>query len=533
MINIVPQTEIRLLKTPIEKEGNHTLTFNNINSQTSYFLSKTIKTYTEFTYQRETAELVVPDSYDTINTCNYLMYKNNGFTNKYFYAYITKMEYINENATRITFEIDSLQTWYFNINYHSCFVEREHVSNDTVGLHTVPEEVELGEYISEDRTLGESVSFAYLWRRQGESAVIRNMYVVFGISENPGFSYPGGNKQYNSVYSGLYYVIFQTFADADNYVSYLQTQSAGDVINTAFMIPEQFAQNINWTTSTMSGKTFTWSYLPFTNDKTLLQQAYVNKTSYLGNSYIPKNNKLLTYPYKYFIISNNSGSATDYKYEDFNTNECNFNIEGAVTVGCSIKCIPMNYKNESKNILYGIDSGKLPTCGWTNDSYTNWLTSNAVNIGLGIGEDIIKLGVGAGTGSLSATASGLQGIAGSLGEIYSRSKIPITAKGGITLGDYNFADKLTYTIHKKVIKEEYAKIIDDYFSMYGYKINSVKVPNITGRSNWNYVKTIGCNFTGNIPQEDIEKIRNLFNSGITFWHNEENFLNYSANNDII
>ena len=84
MINIIPQTEVRLLKTPIEKEGNHTLSFDNINSQTAYFLSKTVKTYTEFTYQRETFELVVPDSFDTINTCNYLMYKNNGFTNKYF-----------------------------------------------------------------------------------------------------------------------------------------------------------------------------------------------------------------------------------------------------------------------------------------------------------------------------------------------------------------------------------------------------------------------------------------------------------------
>lgn len=533
MINIQPQTEVRLLKTPIEKEGNHTLTFNNITAQTSYFLSKTIKSYTEFTYQRETETLVVPDSFDTINTCNYIMYKNGSFTNKYFYGFITKMEYVNENATRITFEIDSLQTWYFNINYKRCFVEREHVNDDTIGIHTVPEEVELGDYISEDRTLGEAVSFAYLWRRQGEGAIIRNMYVVLGVSENVGFVAPGGNKQYNGVYSGLYYLIFQTFADVTNYIGYLQGVSSQDSIYTAFMIPEQFAQNINWVTSTMGGKTFTWSDLPFSSDKTVLQQAYVNKTSYLGNSYIPRNNKLLTYPYKYFVVNNNSGSASTYKYEDFSTSACNFSIEGAITVGCSIKAVPLDYKSESRNILYGLDSGKLPTCGWTNDSYTNWLTSNAVNIGLGFAEDALKIGTSVATGNPMGAVSGIQGITNSVAQIYQNSKIPLTAKGGVTLGDYNFSDKLTYTIHKKVIKEEYARIIDGFFDMYGYKVNYVKVPNITGRANWNYVKTIGCNFTGDIPQEDIEKIRDLFNNGITFWHNEENFLNYSASNGII
>ncbi|MEE3324825.1 MAG: hypothetical protein VZR33_05770 [Methanosphaera sp.] len=533
MINIQPQTEVRLLRTPLEKEGNHTMTFSNIESQLSYFLSKTIKTYSDFTYQRETSSLVVGDSFDTINTCNYIMYRNNGFSNKYFYGYITKMEYVSENSTRIYFEIDSLQTWYFDINYKECFVEREHVNNDTVGLHTVPEEVELGEYVSEDRTLGEAVSFAYLWRRQGEGAIIRNMYVVLGVSQNADFATPGGNKMYNGVYSGLYYLIFKTFYDADNYIKYIQTQVSSDPIYTAFMVPEQFAQNVVWTDTTIGVYTFSWDYLPYTSDKITMQTAYCNKTNKLGNNYIPKNNKLLTFPYKYFIVSNNSGSATTYKYELFSGNECQFTIEGAVTVGCSIKLIPRNYQDESKNNLYSLDSGKLPTCGWTNDAYTNWLTSNAVNIGLGFAEDLIKIGSSAVTGNPMGAVSGLQGIAGSIGQIYQNSKIPLTAKGGITMGDYNFADKLTFTVHKKVIKEEYARIIDDYFSMFGYKVNSVKVPNITGRANWNYVKTIGCNFTGNIPQEDIEKIRNLFNSGITFWHNEQNFLNYSASNGII
>lgn len=67
--------------------------------------------------------------------------------------------------------------------------------------------------------------------------------------------------------------------------------------------------------------------------------------------------------------------------------------------------------------------------------------------------------------------------------------------------------------------------------MYGYKVNEVKIPNITGRTNWNYVKTQECNILGDIPQEDMQTLKNIFNSGVTFWHNPSTFLDYSQNNN--
>lgn len=533
MINIVPQTEIRLLKTPIEKEGNHTLTFNNINSQTSYFLSKTIKTYTEFTYQRETAELVVPDSYDTINTCNYLMYKNNGFTNKYFYAYITKMEYINENATRITFEIDSLQTWYFNINYHSCFVEREHVSNDTVGLHTVPENVELGEYIDQSVTQEEQDSFNGHMLNNSRPLVVVSVTQT-GISSID----EGTGREYNGIYSGLINICFPNPSFAEIFMLYLDSKFSESPVVSVFMAPWRLCTDdlspSAWETYSEGDYAFMYQVVPYSTGLTNLTTATLSKTNYLDNNYTPKNNKLLTYPYKYFLIDNNVGGCFDYKYEYFSDNSCNFNISGALSVGCSIKARPINYNKKSGvNNLFSVDASKMPTCAWVNDSYTNYLTANAVNLGLSLGTDVVKLGASAVMENPAGMANSALSIAGTIGQVYERSKRPLQAHGGVNQGDFTFSQRISFNVYRKSIKEEYAKIIDDYFSMYGYKVNSVKVPNITGRSNWNYVKTIGCNFTGNIPQEDIEKIRNLFNNGITFWHNEENFLNYSANNDII
>ena len=83
------------------------------------------------------------------------------------------------------------------------------------------------------------------------------------------------------------------------------------------------------------------------------------------------------------------------------------------------------------------------------------------------------------------------------------------------------------------IRPEMARIIDNYFSMFGYRVNQVKVPNITGRRNWNYVKTIGCYIDADIPQDDLNEIKLMFDKGITLWHNPATFADYSQNNDII
>ena len=69
--------------------------------------------------------------------------------------------------------------------------------------------------------------------------------------------------------------------------------------------------------------------------------------------------------------------------------------------------------------------------------------------------------------------------------------------------------------------------------MYGYKVNTVKIPNVSGRRNWNFVKTINCYIDAAIPQEDLQEIKNMFNRGITIWHNASTFMDYSQSNPIV
>ncbi len=66
--------------------------------------------------------------------------------------------------------------------------------------------------------------------------------------------------------------------------------------------------------------------------------------------------------------------------------------------------------------------------------------------------------------------------------------------------------------------------------MYGYSCNKVKVPNISSRPSWNYVKTVGCNITGSVPTSTISKIKEIFDNGVTFWKDTAAVCDYTQDN---
>ena len=137
-------------------------------------------------------------------------------------------------------------------------------------------------------------------------------------------------------------------------------------------------------------------------------------------------------------------------------------------------------------------------------------------------------------GGVGGMIGGSMQIANVVGSVYEHSLQPNSAKGCVNGGDINVCDsKNGFYFYKMSIKAEYARIIDDYFSMFGYKTNRVKVPNITGRQNWNYVKTIDCNCDGDIPETDLNVIRTIFNNGVTMWHDPSKIYDYSQSNNIV
>lgn len=122
---ITPQTKLRLLKVPLGIDNKNQLTFQNETKQREYFLSLPHIEIDEISYQRKDSVILFPSHIDSILEYNYVMYLNENYTNKWFYAFITGMEYINDFNTRVYITTDVFQTWQFDIVYKQSFIERE------------------------------------------------------------------------------------------------------------------------------------------------------------------------------------------------------------------------------------------------------------------------------------------------------------------------------------------------------------------------------------------------------------------------
>lgn len=515
-------TKVYLLSVPLENDYKNTLYFANASSQQSYFQSRIVKSYTDFSYQRKDNIIRVPDIYDNIYNCNYVMYQNSRYSNKWFYAFINKMEYINDGRTDIHIETDVIQTWLFDYTVKSSFVEREHVSDDTIGANTIPESLETGEYISCNLQPTEE------FKMNHESCVI-----VLAVTELlEGFNYTTFNAR---IPMGLYYIGLRSNAALKDVIKLYQNGKA-DAISSVFLAPESCF--FNWGNVEIDGATY-----PYSTSVTfeITDSTTVARVGYLGQNYTPTNNKLLTFPYSFLQVSNNNGGVVNYKWEDFynvvnpsTVTDITFRLLGTITPGCDIKVYPTNYKNIIDNYDEGINLGKLPIGSWLSDVYTNWLTQNGVNIALNLASSSLDIVGSAITGTPQGAVNGAFGIAQTVSEVYRHSLIPPQSEGNINCGDVTYQFGLTNLTFKRIsIKNEYARIIDGYFNMFGYKVNAVKVPNKAHRSNYWYTKTIDVSIEGSIPQDDMRKIKDCYNSGIRFWRNASNIENYSVSNGIV
>ena len=545
MVSITPQGDIYLCKTPLENDYKNQLTFSNATNQFNYFNGKVFRSFNDYTYIKHDNIIKVGANIDEIVNCNYLFYRNEGFSNKWYYCFITNMEYVNENCTSITFETDVWQTYQFNLTYKQCFVEREHVNDDTVGLHTIPEGLETGDFI-----VNSVEEFG--------NTQMNTKYIAMAYSGNPQQLFPTNTPhEYTGLYTGINYLILGSPLDADYMIQGFADSGALEKIYAFFTIPAGLIRSsVHW----YNGPSATGGDVIEVGDGnypmfalvppdpsgshfeiTMLSSTNVNINTTI-NGYTPKNNKLFTSEFNYLYVSNNTGTDVKFNYEDFVSNQPAFKISGAISIGCAIKLIPLNYKKLDTTgtgmgnslYTYGVNASKYPTLAWVGDTYTNWLTQNAVNLTTGFVSSGMSVLGSAFTGNPLYAMGGLFDITNKLGQLRQHKLVSETGQGNINAGDLTYSSKkMNFTIYRMSIKQEYAQIIDKYFNMFGYKVNIVKVPNITGRTYWNYVKTIDCNVEADIPQQHLQLLRQMFNNGVTLWHDPTKMYDYSQSNTIV
>ena len=532
----------------MDKNFENVLSYNETNMVT-LCRNNAVATTTKYSIlDPSVREIDVALPYSTCIPCNYIAFINPYYGNKWYFAFIEDIEYINNNTTKIRYKLDVFSTWYSKFNVGKAFIEREHVSDDTFGLHTIPEKLNVGEFVINGQDLlDEYASDTYIV--MGVTGVPESLSKVFYGTSTP---YNAPMTIYNGIFSGLKYIAFQTAYSASQFLCIMDTEGKSDNIVSAFLVPAslltitQSQWNTCQWTYTWGSISFDWTFtyylLPSSmNEEVLFDNKTVTMNATL-DGYTPKNNKMFTKEFNYLYVTNNNGGEVTYAYEDFKDHLPTFKAIGSICPGGSIRLLPRQYKKyentTSDNILlsYGLVGGKYPTCSWRCDAYTNWMTQNSVNYSLGKVGDYGTLALSTAINPYLGVSTALGIITDAMQEKVKRDTTPIQAKGNINVGDVTYSAGMTnFQYFQLSCKYEYAKICDEYLSRFGYLVNEVKTPNLLSRTKFNFIKVGGLDelITGDIPAKDLEEINNIFRKGVTIFHDYTSFGDYTQTNAIV
>ena len=495
------------------------------------------------------ASIDVAIPYATCIFANYIAFINPNYGNKWFFAFVNNVKFVNPQTSTIEYQVDVFSTWYSRFNIGKAFIEREHVSDDTLGKHTIKEGLDTGDFIINNHGLLDEY---------GSDA-----HVVVGVTKVPdslasmqvngsGGTYNAPNTVYNGVFNGLTYFVFNTTYGASQFLAIMDLEGLADNVINVFLCPQSIYTSTSWTSQSYTytwgsislDLSFTYNKFPTGTDPIVMFDSKTITRNTTLDGYTPKNNKMFTKEFNYLYMTNNNGGDVTYAYEDFKNNTPSFRCIGAVCPGCSIRLTPLDYKkwdttnNSYKNDLlsYGLQGGKYPTCSWRSDTYTNWLTQNSVNYNLDKLGSAASVAIGAAVNPALGIIGGIGLIEDTLKEKEKRETAPIQAKGNVNVGDVTYsAGETNFSYFQLSCRYEFAKLCDDYLSRFGYKVNEVKTPNLNSRTKFNFIKVGGHDelISGNIPASDLEEINNIFRKGVTIFHTYADFGNYTISNPIV
>lgn len=575
---IQPNTNIKLLKgVPLDISYDHTLYFESTSAQSSYFSSKTKYNLSNYTYQRVNNETMkVGLCADNIYDCNYLMFQNTSFGSKWFYAFITKVNYINNDVAEIEYELDDMQTWYFDYEYEDCFIERQHTETDELFEHIAPEPVETGEYV-------------YLRRNKIDEAEM----CVYVMVNKVDYDFDGDGHLYfkndDSAFLVQAYWIDDTlcaskiyaFRNTDTGLASLRRLIDNLMNSRNHLDPDRLinaymglvSNDLNFNAmdfcEVQTGArgqhhviTGDWSTNSLKFPSYLPTLGKPNASGYGG--YTPKNKKLYTYPYFFPMVYNGTGQALELRYEFGRDNTSHYDggridilILSNILPPIQSIAMPTNYKclsewHDGEPSEYPmaclneqISISNYPTCSFSGDAYKVWTNRNLLpSIINATGNVFSSVSGYKDMTSRGAIASGASSLVSNISS-YLANGYQASLVGSITKGNANCCTPLTpnkmltYFSCVCSVTVEYAKRIDDFFTMFGYSLGICAKPNQKARSRFTYIKTRGCHIDSKstsgygMPSEAIKHICEIHDRGITFWADHNSIGDYTTDNSPI
>lgn len=525
MSYVPPGTLVKLCKgVPLDPTYEHTLYFANVSAQTQYFSSMAKYTLNDNSYQRYDRGFVqLAVDADNVMDCNYLMWRNVNHSTKWYYAFITSVEYVGEGVTKVNYEVDVMQTWAFDYTLEESFVDREIPYSDELYANLVPENLDLGD--------------SYKCVKSDVVDLNDQKVAIFAtVDQNLNDAGPWVS---NNVFNGIN-ILVANMADATTAMAGIVEAGKEDAVAAVVQFPS--FMNANGGASGSLQKVITRD-MRFANDTSV--------SSLPTTYYTPRNKKLYTYPFCYLYVSNNNGGSAEYHWEMFdgvstdsdgNQNYA-FEVDGTFLSNPVCLMYPLGYRGLVKDFDSGLALDGFVKCSWVGDAWKAYWAQNASQTITSVYTAGINsaIGWGMGAGGFNLTVPAAMGagfIAGTSTAVMQNmakhddlERMPPTIQGQQTSDALaTSTGRCGYSIYQMTIKSSMAKRIDSFFDRFGYKTNMNKVPNTHVRPHWTYTKTVGCNLTGDVPQDHLVKIASVFDNGVTFWRNPDEVGDYTLDN---
>lgn len=576
MSTVAPMGQVRLFANiPLDNKYEDTIYFSDKSEQTSYFTSLTPVHYMGNATRFKEGIIKVDADEDKIRHCNYMMFQNMNFNNKWFYAFITGTEYVNNKMTYVYYEIDVIQTWlYDGLTLFECMIERQHAESDALFSNILPEDIGAPELIvdkahiknTDNSEIGFSkdmscvVFSSVAWDNDTSQFESSDIECVNGVL---GCVTPLVQSDYivdGTVVPAAWYVF-------ENVLQAVVNQNKGDSIIGGVCMPTEFCRY----TQESQGRSI-----------------YYLLSNFIDNfdGYTPKNNKMYNSPYNVIRLQASDGQSVFLKPELIDSDTyISFRCIPVVNMNPEILVYPLEYKGQHDDFEDAISFNKFPQFSFAIDGYKAWVASgglatnelqrsqagrsasldkeqNTANTILGVTGGLSETAIGGATAYVTGGAMGLSQIASGVtntgktlieGEFNRRrieqnltftnenldlqlaiaKSFSPSVKGQTSQGALASDYHIGFSVDRLTPKYQQAKAIDDYFTMYGYKQNKLAVPNLHARSRFTYIKTSNCKIEGGAPTSDITTVENIFNAGIRFWVDPSDIGNYTSPNNTL
>lgn len=503
----------------------------------------------DYTYIRESTDIRVPYNADSIYGINYVGYQ---VDTKWFFAFVNTITYVNNNLSTLHLEEDVWHTWGQYLTVKACMVRREHVATDSPGEWRAPEPNLALEGVT--LTVQEFNDLTYNAIVLGTNAIPHlkanqstDMFAPHTADDFLG-SDPVAGGLYNTIYSGAAYYGF-TNSELNalaNFLNNLNLCGAAESVCCLYMVPGQLL--------------VTGTDHAITSYGTSVDGGFQAPT-YAADGYTPRNKKILTFPYCYATITDFSGSEMDIKYEDCNTyGQVRYRFAQGLDPTAALFLTMLQYQGQSIDPSHSMPIAQNPQCSWVYNGYQNWMAQNSSSLQLktdvGGAETVLGAGmlmgglalaftpIGAAlelgtTAATAAVGSGIHMIASGMkdqadvkNEVTVQSKTPAHRVGTPSGNSLQGIGRNEGGFIAHGLTPESARRLDAFFDVFGYEIDLVKVPALTGRPAWNYVRTEGACMGGTIPADRLSLINATLDRGVTFWHTSD-IGNYALANGVV